>query len=155
MFCHQIIYESKSCCRMWFYMAESFLITHLANRRPPERWRKFAQTSLISQTVVMLLKNFFSSRLSRFSPTKKKNQVETHCVFLEEKLIQKFVISTSRWRQRFAKYWIYLGSISRPKLFRKQIRFAFSTTSITRITIITILQNRANDKPAMLHEKLS
>ena len=77
MFFHQIIYESKSCCRMRFYMAESFLITHLADRRPPERWRKFAQTSLISQTVVMLLKNFFSSRLSRFSPTKKKNQVET------------------------------------------------------------------------------
>ena len=83
-----------------FYMGESFLITHL-DGGGHLKGRKFGQTSVISQTVVVLLNNFFS-----------QPSIVRDIVFWGESWFRNCsVISSSRWRQRFAKYWIYLGSL--------------------------------------------
>ena len=60
--------KSKFCCQ------KSFLITHLDETATHLKARKLGQTSVISQTVVLLLNNFFfhpSIPRLRFSPTKK------------------------------------------------------------------------------------
>ena len=107
-----------------FYMGESFLITHL-DGGGHLKGRKFGQTSVISQTVVVLLDNFFShpaiGNCAFFlKEEEQKLSSSRHCV-LGEKLIQKFgVISSSRWRQRFAKYWIYLGSLLAQNFLRNK-----------------------------------
>ena len=102
-----------------FYMGESFLITHL-DGGGHLKGRKFGQTSVISQTVVVLLNNFFS-----------QPSIVRDIVFWGKSWFRNCsVISSSRWRQRFAKYWIYLGSLLAQNFFTKQIRFASSTTSM-------------------------
>ena len=65
-------------------------------------------------------------------------------IVLVKKLIPKFcVISSSRWRGRFAKYWIYLGSLSLNNFFTKQFRFASFQV------IILSTSNHANNTTAL------
>ena len=100
----------------------------------------------------MLLKNFFLLQLLS------KRQVcvyvcEKDCFWdglclrqigLVKKLIPKFcVISSSRWRGRFAKYWIYLGSLSLNNFFTKQFRF------VSFQVIILSTLNHANNTTAL------
>ena len=114
-------------------MAESFLITHL-DGGGHLKGRKFGQTSVISQTVVVLLDNFFP------------HPSIGNCAFFlkeEEKIEQ---LKTLCFGGKVdSEIWCYLELQvaptvcqilnlswlpSRPKLFTKQIRFASSTTSM-------------------------
>ena len=125
-------FDRKSFCQIWFCVAESFLITHLD---PPESWKVGGDISYTSSDNCHVIEKLFSPP----APFKEATSLIWVVPFvfacvrvclclwsglclrriaLVKKLIPKFcVISSSRWRGRFAKYWIYLGSVSLNNFF--------------------------------------
>ena len=111
--------ESKSCSRTKFCMAESFLITHLD---PPESQKVGADISYISDSchVIKKLPPLYQQKIFFL----KINQLETLC--WGKKLIQKFgVILSSQVAATVCQILNLSWLPFSPKLFIKQIRFAF------------------------------